>query len=222
MNAEKVYKVASAALLGHCKEISKTSEEAEKLYDRVSKDPEAYATRPVLSQLGCLARDALEEIAKKEGKGSVLSACKAIIKNASREDMQGAWIDQSGWQNVCDGFRAIRIRNHLDMLPTAAGIDMNNVWAIYSKEVDASLVLPSIGEVKAHIAAEKASGKTDRDITWDFGAGKPQVKAKWLIDLLQSGVGDTAMYAQNKGHLSHIYACGEGVEALLLPVRKSR
>ncbi len=220
MNAEKVYASATAALRSLISETSDTPESAKKLYDKVMNNPEDWKAKPFLYELGKLAREAKEEIVSKGGKKDELAACKAIVKTAQggpREILHGAWTDKEGWQVVCDGFRAIRMKDHLDALPTAQGTDIDRLWTS-ARENRTEMKLPTIGEVKAAIASQKAAGA--EKILYDFGDGKPAVDAKFLLDMLKLGLDDTAMISQRAPMTSAIYMRGEGVEALLLPVRK--
>lgn len=223
MNAEKVYASATAALRAITVEISDEPKYAKKLYDDVMNNPEEWnmADRPYLYVLGKLAREAKEEIVSKGGKKDALAACKAILKAASgnpRECLHGAWTDKEGWQVVCDGYRAVRMKDHLDVLPSAEGTDaIDRLWDRV-RENSVEMKLPTIGEVKALIASEKSAG--NKKIVYDFGEGKPAVDAKYLLDMLKLGFDETAMISYGSPMTSPIYMRGEGVEALLLPVRK--
>lgn len=223
MNAEKVYASAIVALRAITAEVSDTPEYAQKLYENVLNNPEEWkaSPRPFLYELGKMAREAKEEIVSKGGKKDVLAACKAILKVASgnyRECLHGAWTDNEGWQVVCDSFRAVRMKEHIDALPSAEGTDaIDRLWNRV-RENSVQMKLPTIGEVKALIASEKSAGK--KKIVYDFGEEKPAVDAKYLLDLLKLGLDDTAMISHKSPMTSTIYMRGEGVEALLLPVRK--
>lgn len=220
MNAEKVYAAAAEALRSIIVEISDPKQDAKKLYDSVLNEPEAWKAKPFLYELGKLAREAKEEIVSKGGKKDALAACKAIIKTAQggvRECLNGAWIDKEGWQVVCDGMRAVRMKDRIDALPESQGMDMDRIWegARANKQ---EMKLPSIGEVKAVIASKKAEGKNKP--VYDFGEDLPAVDAKFLLDLLKLGLDDTALISKRAPMISAIYMQGDGVEALLLPVRK--
>ncbi len=222
MNAEKVYAAATKALRGITAELSKKPEDAKKLYDEVMNNPEEWAWgSPFLYELGKLAREAKEEIVGKSGKKDALAACKAILKVAKglpRECLHGAWTDKEGWQVVCDSFRAVRMKEHIDVLPSAQGTDViDRLWDNV-RENSVEMKLPTIGEVKAFIASEKAAGK--KDFFYDFGEDKPAVDAKYLLDLLKLGLDETAMISYRYPMTTAIYMHGEGVEVLLLPVRK--
>lgn len=220
MNAEKVYASATEALRSILIEVSDPKQDVQKLYDSVLNDPEAWKAKPFLCELGKLAREAKEEIVSKGGKKDALAACKAIIKTAKgmpREALHGAWIDKEGWQVVCDGFRAVRMKDHIDALPSSQGVDMDRLWDT-CRDNSVEMKLPTIGEVKAFMASEKAAGK--KDFFYDFGEGKPAVDAKYLLDMLKLDLDGTAMISKKYPETTAIYMRGEGVEALLLPVRK--
>lgn len=221
MNAEKVYAAATAALRDHINMMAETPQIAKKRFDRVMNNPEDWKAMPVLYELGKLAREAKEEIVSKGGKKDALAACKAIIKTAqggSRECLHGAWIDKEGWQVVCDGFRAVRMKDHIDALPKSEGMDADRIWEC-ARANKQEMKLPSIGEVKAVIASKKAEGEK-KHLLYDFGDGLPAVDAKFLLDLLKLGLDDTALVSKRSPMTSAIYMQGDGVEALLLPVRK--
>lgn len=220
MNAEKVYAAATAALKIVISDMYDSTTSAQKCYDMVMNNPDNEAL-PALSILGRLAREAKEEIVSKGGKKDELAACKAIVKSAQgqyREDLHGTWIDKEGWQCMCDCFRAVRLKEHLDALPESKGIDLERIMSS-ARENSVELKLPTIGEVKAFIASEKAAGK--KEFRYDFGEGKPAVNAKYLLDMLKLGLDDTAMISSKYPMTTAIYMRGEGVEALLLPVRKA-
>ena len=222
MNAEKVYAAATAALRSIIYKTSDSPEQNQKIYDQVLNNPEEWEwDSPFLSELGKLAREAKEEIVSKSGKKDAHATCKAIVKVAKgmiREDLHGAWIDKEGWQVVCDSFRAVRLKDHIDALPSARGVDIDRLWDC-ARNNSVEMELPTIGEVKAFIASEKAAGKK-APFTYDFGEGKPAVNAQYLIDLLKLGLEENAMISRNAPMMATIYMRGDGVEALLLPVRK--
>jgi len=219
MNAEKVYASATAALRGIINEISDPNQNTQKLYDSVLNEPEAWKAKPFLYELGKLAREAKEEIVSKGGKKDQLAACKAIVKTAYSEILQGAWIDKEGWQVVCDGYRAVRMKEPIDALPTAQGTDIDRLLES-ARGNSVEMKLPTIVEVKAAIASQKSSG--NKRFLYDFGEDKPAVDAKFLLDMLKLGLDDTAMISSKAPMISAIYMRGEGVEALLLPVRKPK
>ena len=219
MNAEKVYAAATAALKIVISDMYDSITSAQKCFDMVMNNPENEAL-PALSILGKLAREAKEEMVSKGGKKDVLAACKAIVKSAQgqcRDNLKGAFIDKEGYQCLCDGFRAVRLKDHLDALPTAEGIDLERIFKP-CREYSVEMKLPTIGEVKAFIASEKAAGK--KEFRYDFGEGKPAVDAKYLLDLLKLGLDETAKIHSRYQMTYAIYMHGEGVEAILMPVRK--
>lgn len=219
MNANTVYESATTALRSLLND-TYDAEKADKFYHKIINSPESFYTMPAFYLLGKMAREALEEIESKDGKKSILRACKNIIKSANREDCAGAWIDGEGWQIVCDGYRAIRMREPLSALPKANGIEMKAIFERARANNKLAVPLPTIGAVKAHIAAEKADGKRKNTITWDFGEHLPQVDAHYLLDLLLIDGITEVMVNEGDIWMSMLYAACDGVEALLLPVRK--
>jgi hypothetical protein len=223
MNAEKVYAAATKALRSIIDETSDSPARTQKIFDQVMNNPEEWEwSSPFLYELGKLAREAKEEIVSKDGKKDALAACKAIIKVAkgiNHEEIHGAWIDKDGWQVVCDSFRAVRMKDHLEALPSAHGSEIiGRVWES-ARGNSVEVKLPTIGEVKEFIASEKAAGK--KDFRYDFGEGMPAVNANYLLDLLKIGLDETAMISKKAPLISAIYMRGEGVEAFLMPVRKA-
>ena len=150
-------------------------------------------------------------------------------KHDCRESLHYAWLDSDGRQCACDGYRAYRLKEPLPLEPRPENAgEAFNLDNIIPKDLRgyAAVPLPSLQEVKAHIAVERAkyTGKRGGFVAlWDFGEGKPVVNAEFLRDLLQvfpdaaeifCGVG-TKLY-------SPLYVRCDAGEAVLLPVRTDR
>ena len=139
-----------------------------------------------------LARDLREqlrmEIACNAGQGNAAKAIRAFlkaVKKDARESLHYPWIDSAGRECYCDGYRAFRLNNPLRLVerPDDAGkpIDLDGIYPDSLagwKEVP----MPTIAEIKTHIALQKSNGVDRRDILWRFGNGKPAVNANYLLD----------------------------------------
>lgn len=158
---------------------------------------------------------------KTVSKSSTLAAIRRIIKNSSREDMSG--IFQRGERfYVCDGYRLLRLNADIASLPhVETSYDAEKIMHSSMKS-PYPLQLPSIADLKAWIASNRARfGKS-----WDcrktpyiltYGSGEEVgVNAQYLIDMLQALPGCTAAV---KTPSSPIYFSAENGDGVLLPVR---
>lgn len=187
-------------------------------------------------ELADLALDLREqmnrEAAKSAGRGNARTAMLRIIKNASelRPTMRGAWMDD-GRQVVCDGYRVIRLNTPLDLpepeqkMPN--GEPPVNVKDCYPRNTECDpLPLPSIGELKAYIKAQKAEQKargiraSERRAVWDFGEGLPMVNAEYLLDAMEALPGCKLYASAERPMVSPITVAAESGDGLILPIRK--
>lgn len=176
------------------------------------------------------------EIAAKRGTLSAVKAVKGMMKNAAKrnETLGYAWVDADGRQCSCDGFRAYRLNadHHLPLEPRPedAGepIDLDKIFPRTPADNPAfALALPTAQELNAHIAVKRAqwSGKrADFSCAWDFGHGKPQVNADYLLDVLAVMGDDVKAFAiprtgEMNAHCA-IWFTSERGDAMLLPIRK--
>lgn len=186
---------------------------------------------PVRCELKALA-DALAdqvrmEYAASHGVGNAARTIRAMLnaekKNGCRRSLQYAWIDSQGRQCVCDGFRAFRLADPLPLeeRPADAGdpVNLDKVTPDVSRNY-AAIPLPSAKEVKAFIAVERAAKGRKHVPVWDFGEGKPDVNAAFLVDLMTVLPDATEIYYSTapKGIFSPLYARSERGDAILLPV----
>lgn len=192
--------------------------------------PDADATRAALQLLASdLAEQVRMESAASKGAGNAAKTIQAILTKLRKKDhrtaLHYAWVDAKGRQCVCDGFRAFRLTEHLPMedRPADAGdpIDLDKVVPAITQDTHYALPLPSIAELKAHIAIERAA---KRSPLWDFGDAAPTVNAEYLRDLLTVLPDAAEIYVQRgrTGIASVMLAKGERGEAILLPVRCKR
>lgn len=174
------------------------------------------------------------EIANKAGNldatRTITAMLKASKKDNTREALHYAWVDKHGNQCVCDGFRAFRLVDHLELEPrpdnAAEPIDLDGIFPVIRGAEWAKTELPSIDEVRTFIALKRTewTGKRkDFSCVWDFGPGKPAVNAQYLLDLLVVLPDATELfYRPGKGLVGVMLTRGERGEAVLLPVRTTR
>lgn len=182
-----------------------------------------------------LKQEAAAEIrrdeAKRSGTASRQKAAERIIKSAKsvqpfRPCMHGAWID-NGKQYICDGFRVVRFNEPLPLESIPEGVEPLNASRIIAPGMNtgATLDLPELGELRAHIKTEKARIKAEklRGIVplWDFGDGLPAVDAQYLADMLEALPGCTATVAKDYPELRIVYFESENGDGGLLPVKKA-
>ena len=192
--------------------------------------PDADATRAALQLLASdLAEQLRMESAASKGVGNAAKTIQAMFKRLRKSDhrpsLHYAWVDAKGRQCMCDGFRAFRLTEHIptDERPADVGdpIDLDTIVPAITPDTFYALPMPSLAEVKAHIAIERAA---KRSPLWDFGDAAPTVNAEYLRDLLAVLPDAAEIYVKRGGSGigSPMYAKGERGEALLLPVRCTR
>ena len=129
-------------------------------------------------------------------------------------------------QNICDGFQAYRLREHLPLESIPEKLDPLDLEGIIAPSRDncgAVLELPDVAELKAYIKTEKARKKAIEDNTaptWDFGPELPLVNANFLLNALELLPGCTATAGKQRPALQAIYFKSEAGEGILLPVRR--
>lgn len=154
----------------------------------------------------------------------MLARCK---KESFRTSLHYAWTDGEGRQCVCDGYRAFRFKEPLPLEPrpenAGEAIDLDKIMP--NGRDYAATPLPSAQELRSYIAIEKAKsgGKRGTCPLWDFGEGKPVVRADYLLDLVQV-FPDAAeiFYGVGEKLLSPLFVRCDAGEAILLPVRANR
>ena len=190
------------------------------------KDPTPARTE--LEKLAAdLAAQLRMECAASKGNASALRTVNAILKRVRkeglREQLMYAWTDGQNRQCICDGFTAYRLREHLplDERPESAGlgIDLDKIIAPAIACCTMQLTLPSVGELKAHIAVEHAQKGRKHTPLWDFGLGRPLVNALYLQELL-AVLPDVKLYCRpgRSGLGAPLYAASERGDGVLLPV----
>lgn len=128
------------------------------------------------------------DIARNAGNGNAARTIRAFlkaVKKDARESLHYPWIDSEGRECYCDGYRAFRLNNPLRLVerPENAG-ETINLARIYPDSLAGwkELPMPTIAEIKTHIALAKANGSDRRSALWRFGPGKPTVRADYLLD----------------------------------------
>ena len=211
MTAEKTIELAFTIAMNHNPE----------LFERFKENPIKFKDNPyseILSACAALIEDARTDMDKKAGNGSALTAAKRIIKAAKgRAKLEGAWTNADGLQCLCDGIRAVRLKNPLAGLPASSGIDIDRFFT--DAQRGEKLTVPTAAELKQVLAAHKASGSKARPV-YDWGDGLPAVDAEYLRDMLAILPG-AEIHANECGALSPIYFDDNSGNGLLMPVRKA-
>lgn len=168
------------------------------------------------------------ESAKAAGRADTRNAMLRVIKGVGeyqRRTMGGAFV-QDGKQTVCDGYRAIRLNDAIDLPVPEYPEQAPKMKPIFDGAMQNSdpLDLPDLGELKAHIKAQKAEQtargirRSEQKIVWDFGDGKPMVDASYLADMIEA-LPNAEAYG--KGLNGMIYFRAENGDGVLCGVRKS-
>lgn len=162
---------------------------------------------------------------KTAGKGNLEKAMLSIIDAADRPGLRGAFM-QDGKQCVCDGYRAIRLNDAINLPKPEFRTEIELGKVFEHNEAEYSpLALPTIGELKTHIKITKAENKArfgrhgaSKGVTYDFGEGKPLVNAAYLLDILTAFPDATATYGRD---VQPIYFASEMGDAVLMTVRRN-
>lgn len=174
-----------------------------------------------------LREDIVKDEAKKAGRSRQLAAAKRILKTAvqtNKESLTYAPI-QNNKQCVCDGYRAVRLVNHLAGLPELPEniqyVDLNGIVQRSSDMTE--IELPDAAKLSAYIKTYKAEhGKKASKPMFDFGEEYQVVDAEYLLDMLLLIPDAKAYSVKNKG-TSVIYFENEaGDDGVLLPIHPKR
>lgn len=179
-----------------------------------------------------LAAQVRMEYAASRGQGNatkaIVSMLDAAKECAPHRTLHYAWMDANGRQCVCDGYRAFRLTEALPLeeRPDDAGDPINLDKMFPNLNDYATMPLPSVQEVKAHIALKRAEyGRRynkEAPKVWDFGEYKPAVNSHYLLDLLTVLPDATEIYYNPTNMRAPLYAKSERGEVLLCPVMKNR
>lgn len=154
---------------------------------------------------------------------TITAAVKRVIANVDprRDNFKGIF-PYNGQFVVCDGYRLIRLNADITSLPHVAnefGVDAAMRGVVTHGE---TLILPSIPDLKAFLAEEKARKKQEgaKDFkcrTWSIGGGI-YVNPQYLLDMLEA-LPDAVAYRPGKP-ASPIYFHADNGDGILCPVRK--
>lgn len=187
-------------------------ENERKLVDTIANDPKKWAIESNLVTLGELIKELRSDIAKDEAKKSGrtkhLSAAKRILKRAektSNEALTYATI-QNDKQCICDGFMAVRLKDHIVGLPALPeglkSIDLDKIVMMPDNAVE--LELPDISKLSAHMKIWKAEHDKKETCFFDFGEQLPLVQAEYLHDVMTL-LPEARAYVKDRSVTSMIY-----------------
>lgn len=213
MKIENLYKNICAML--HDYDIATDSHLAEK----VIADPHAYLdSLPFYSTAAAILIDCRADFDARHQPRSIRPVIARVIKNADKDSFQGLFKSGDKWV-VCDGYRFIRLAEDITSLPHTDSHFA--VEQFIPKSCGATLDLPSAGDLKAVIAAEKPmKGPRCKPYSlkpYHLGNGI-WVNPQYLLDMMQALPGCTAYTPSTK--LSPIYFKSKnGNDGILMPVR---
>lgn len=160
-----------------------------------------------------------------------LSAMKRVIKEAKTYNSRLAGIapvtDEYGdvWYILSDGHRLIRLKEDYASLPhlekpffkteTVSDIMKAPLATVYNDK----LYLPTLGEIKAHIASEKATRGKGQPILYNLPDAETWINADYLLDILQI-LPDCVAYKPT-GNRSPIYFQSDAGDGIILPVHRN-
>lgn len=178
-----------------------------------------------------IRQDMAERAVTRQGGSSVLNAAKRILKNSKKKNPHNHTLQYSaiidGFQYVCDGYRLVKLKDHLPLPELPKGENYLQVDKLCGDVVNCNenLELPDLGKLKSYVKAEKAvrRGQGLRgdalDVYFDFGEDQPLCRADYLIDIMEVIPNCTAKYI--KGRTTGPMHFTNGIdEAILMPVKK--
>lgn len=196
------------------------------LGEKVIERPDVFAHSGVSPFLACAAELLLDvQAAMDRGTTSAetLAALKRIYNNcpASRPALDGFFRSGDMWA-LCDGFQFVRLHSKPGSIPEAQSrgkspLDLEKLAqeALVGAE---DVELPTAGQIKAVIAAEKAKHGSRKN-RWDKWEALPgwYGDPQFLLDLVQALLGAKAVKAP--GAYKPLYLRSENGDGYLLPVR---
>lgn len=227
INAEKLYELSKDALFRACLLVYENEKDGRELYDDVTKpgaDRRIYQENiPNIGSALEIFTMAREEVLKSKG-GSVYSAVKRIVKSACsarQSQLHGAWVDSEDRQCFCDGYHAVRLKNHVDGFETVMGMDLDKAFPSGANTYlyDTELHLPTPGELK--VSAKPLKGGPRNRKGYLFGDNLPLVDADFLKNIMDALPGCKAYTRSDNPETSMLYFLSDDGDALLCPVRKS-
>lgn len=187
---------------------------------QVISDPRKWAAYskaiPFYPSAAALLVDAMESMDKKTTARGQLSAVKKFLSDSDARPLYKKMWEQGGYYCACDGYKAIRLKSDLPSLPHATPddgtpLDLEKKFSTCRK--DAVLALPTIGELKAFIAAHK---KQNKPFLLD---GCVLVNPEYLLAAMQALPGATFYKPAN--YYSPVYFKSDDGDGILLPVKPS-
>lgn len=180
-----------------------------------------------------LRADIGEQTARKNGKGAAYAAAKRICKSAMQHanvTVHGYWMDEEGRQCLCDGFRGVRLANIYELPKLDPTFNPMNLDKCMPLDCTERVELPDLAELKTALKIWKAEnpkpkGKRANSYNlpvcrYDFGEGKPEFDAQYLIDMMEALPGAEAYINPARGDKSSIYFKGDAGDGVLMPMRK--
>lgn len=213
MNAETVLTLASDALRAYLTETGASAE----IYEKMTTTPAgAWDRTPVAGPLLQLRESAREEIARKAGAGSALTAAKAALKEVkNRPGLYGGHIREDGKQEICNGYVAAVLNTPLP-LPVCGGlpslqklIDGARAEARASTPVDVAAIAAALKTYQAE------NGKKRQVMVHVGNAYYNPVLLLQAFAMLPGA----ELYHGDKP-FSVAYLTGDAGEGILMPVRR--
>lgn len=166
---------------------------------------------------------------KKCGGLSIEKIAKNIIRDAKKlpkEYFHGAWVYE-GFQYVCDGFRALCIKNQLDLEPVPEkhynASTSNALKNLFAEPAETErFQLPTVADLKSMIAEQKAAAKIQhvKDPRIAYFTGGPAINAQYLLDAI-TATGATELRTtcgRNGKWINPCFLSSDDCTALVLPV----
>lgn len=223
MTTEKLYTLARAA----CIEYARAS--------GIKDNPEEWAEnaitrRPEIAACYELAAALRDDLTKKNGRGSVLSAAKRLIKNGQKwamsPEFKGAWTTEAE-QCMCDGYKGVILSSPLPGLPPVPCtpdkyFDLAGTieGAKHDSTQEITDYLPTVQQAKETLARMKAEHpeaykRTRHYMPAQIHGQDIYVNPEYLIDMLELLPGARVFASAHNRPLYFEAPTGRGV---LLPV----
>ena len=213
MNAETVLELTTDALHNYLKSIGSPAG----TYEKMTTTPAgAWDFEPVAGPLLQIRESAREEIARKAGAGSALTAAKAALKEVkNRPDMYGGHIREDGKQEICNGYVAAVLNTPLP-LPECGGIpSLQKLIDGARAEARASTPV-DVAAIAAALKTYQAENGKKRPVM--VHVGNAYYNPVLLLQIFAMLPG--AELHQTDRPLSAAYVAGDAGEGILMPVRR--
>lgn len=210
MTNEKLYTLAVEAI----RELAESAE----LADEIINSPRSYKHQRRSESAAQLLLALQEKLDCAGGKSHVVTAAKRIIKEFGRGGGHEpcGWIDTNERFCVCSGYHAARLAYDLPSLPHGKqAIDLDK--AVRRPQTLTPVDLPSIGEIRAHIAANRGK-KPAAPFILNIDGFEWGCNAQYLLDMLQI-LPDCTAYTPDGPLAPMWFSAPDGSDGTLLPVR---